>query len=244
MTTCENEGTDDWVSTDIPDFQGRKVFVLNGAFYGSCVSLFAQAGFEKADDIEDADVVVFIGGSDVAPELYNQDVHERTSFDRRRDDYEEEVYKTCVAKGKIMFGICRGAQFLHVMNGGELWQHVENHAGNDHMIIDIDEDLRVQANSYHHQMLQANQDIEVVAICEEQVSKKFQSPDLFLDLNPEGKEFPHELEIEAGVYDDTKCFFVQGHPEVGNAAYKSWCLTRFNDYLTEWEFVETDEPND
>lgn len=228
-------GTEDWDGVAVPDFEGRKVYVLPGAFYGNCVSLFATAGFEKAEKVEDADVVVFIGGADVDPSLYNQETMSTSSFNRERDDLEQEIYEKCVDMGKIMVGICRGAQFLHVMNGGELWQDVENHAGNDHYIVDIEEDVRVQANSYHHQMLMLNSNIEILAVCEDQISSSFKSPDLFLDLKKEGSNANAEIEIEAGYYSNTQCFFVQGHPEVGCDAYKSWVMTKFHDLLIEWE---------
>ena len=188
-------------------------------------------------DVEDADLVVFIGGADVDPSLYNQETLPISSTNRARDDLEEEVYKKCVDLNIPMFGICRGAQFLHVMNGGELWQDVDNHAGRDHFIIDTEEDVRIQANSFHHQMIMLNSNIEVLAVCEDRISTSFKSPDFILNLSRVGTNSPTEIEIEAGYYEETQCLFVQGHPEVGCDQYKSWCMTKLYDFLLEWEDI-------
>lgn len=222
-----------WHVKDMPSFEGWKVFILPGAFYGQCVSLFAKAGFERAVSVEEADVVVFIGGVDVNPELYGERalVYTQTPSPAR-DNLEMEVYEKCVQMGKPMFGICRGAQFLHVANKGTLWQHVEGHAGPDHYIYDVEDDCLVMATSLHHQMLALNDRIDVLAVCKDQVSKKFHSEDMIIDLAKEGANAEVEIEIEAGMYWDTRCFFVQGHPEVGSELYQSWAMHKF------WEFCE------
>ena len=223
-----------WGIKDMPSFEGWKAFVLPGAFYGQCVSLFAKAGFERAVSVEEADVVVFIGGVDVNPELYGETPIVQTQMPSlARDNLEIEVYKKCIELGKPMYGICRGAQFLHVMNDGTLWQHVEGHAGPDHYIYDTEDDCLVMATSLHHQMLALNDRIEVLAVCKDQISKKFHSADMVLDLEREGSNASVEIEIEAGIYWDTRCFFVQGHPEVGSEEYQSWSMTKFWDFCNE-----------
>lgn len=224
-----------WPYTELPKFEGRKALVLGGAFYGDGVGLMAEAGFERAKTVEEADVVVFMGGADVDPSFYNQKALSCTTFNNERDVREKAIYEECLRLGKVMFGICRGAQFLHVMNGGELWQDVQNHAGPDHFIYDHEEDYYLIANSYHHQMLMLNDTIEVLASCPEQVSKRFVSSDFIIDLDKEGSNTSAELEIEAGYYNDTKCFFVQGHPECSNPEYRSWCMTKLFDLMLEWE---------
>lgn len=234
-----------WNVREMPSFEGWKAFILPGAFYGQCVALFAQAGFERANSVEEADVVVFIGGVDVDPALYGERPISFTQIPSpSRDQLEKQVYDKCVEMGKPMFGICRGAQFLHVMNKGSLWQHVENHAGPDHYIYDVDDDCLVMATSLHHQMLAINDRIDVVAVCKDQVSKRFYSADMKLDLENEGSNANVEIEIEAGIYWDTRCFFVQGHPEIGSLPYATWCMEKFWDFceaLTEFDEDSDDE---
>jgi Predicted glutamine amidotransferases len=225
-------------TTKLPDFEGKKVLVLPGAFYGSVVQMFAKCGFGRADTVEDADLVCFIGGVDINPEIYGQTKLPQTQEpSKSRDDFETEVFNKCVELGKPMYGICRGAQFLHAKNGGELWQHVEGHAGADHWIYDRDEDIYVLSNSIHHQMiaLTAGVDLEVLAVCKDQVSSKFLSSDLIIDLKKDGANTEGEVEIEAGYYAATKCLFVQGHPEVGSPEFRSWCMTKLYDYMQEWD---------
>lgn len=223
-----------WGMTDMPDFKGRKALILGGAFFGSVVSLMAECGFERAETVDEADLIVFVGGADINPELYGQKCLPTTSFSPFRDEKEKAVYEEALLLNKPMFGICRGAQFLHAMNGGELWQHVDGHGGRDHIIYDIEEDVTVQANSYHHQMLCLNDKIEVVAVCRDQISKRFISDVLTVQL----KDDEVEIEIEAGAYPETKCFFVQGHPEVGNPEYRSWCMAKLYDFMRDIDLWE------
>lgn len=223
-------GTTDYRSTEMPDFEGKKAFVLGGAFSGAIRGLMLEAGFEPARSLIDADVVVFSGGEDVNPALYGEKPHRSTYFTESRDAYEKSVYDVCLKDKKFMFGICRGAQFLHVMNGGRLWQNVEGH-GRSHMIVDLDDDVRVEATSIHHQMLRDNNRLVVVAICEEQVSKTFEAENTYFRLG----EKSMEKEIEAGIYPETGCFFVQGHPEVGSPEYRSWTMNKLKACLDDFE---------
>ncbi len=231
----------EYSTTRMPDFSGLKALVLPGAFYGSCVGLMAEAGFQKARDFEDADVVVFIGGEDINPSLYGEPTHRTTYFTEIRDHTEKMYFGKCLEQGKVMFGICRGAQFLHAMNGGKLWQNVNNHAGGDHAIYDIDNDVYVEATSIHHQMLRMSDSIDVVAICGEQIATSFEDgTGKVVTVNKDDVE-QYELEIEAGAYKDSRCFFVQGHPEIGSAAYRSWTMHRLFDYMMAWG---ADQPAD
>lgn len=221
---------------DLPNFHGARAHVLPGAFYGSIVSLMAQSGCTKANTIEEADIVVFAGGADIDPQLYGQKALPCTYFNADRDTHEIWAYHKALNAGIPMFGICRGAQFLHAMNGGKLWQDVQHHAGNDHSIIDIVNDTKVVATSIHHQMLRDKSDLIIVATAATQVSKKFVAADVSINIERGG----YELEIEAGYYDKTKCFFVQGHPEVGSPEYRSWSMNWLANLCTKWdaEFME------
>ena len=223
----------------LPDVKGRKAYVLGGAMYGACVSLMASAGYKAAKSVEEADIVVFVGGADVDPSLYGEEVLSGTSFNTERDATEEAVYKKCVELGTPMFGICRGAQFLHVMNGGKLWQHVDNHAGKPHLIVDTNTGETVEASSLHHQMIcsdpATSPALEILAVTNDQIATIFRSEDLFLDLTKSGGNSTVEIEIEAGSYLKTKCFFVQGHPEIGCPEYRAWTMNNLEDFLLSLE---------
>ncbi len=231
------QGTKDWKVNVYPVVKGKKAFVLPGAFYQQCVLLMAEAGYSKADNVSDADVVVFIGGEDINPALYGQ-ANTSSYFSDRRDEYEKAIFEEAQKQRKVCFGICRGAQFLHAMSGGSLWQDVNNHAGRRHFIVDLDEDVRLEVTSMHHQMLQDCDGLEVIAVCEEQIATTFVDEDMDINLNAPGANAESEIEIEAGCWHDTKCFFVQGHPEVGSQWYRTWTMTKLFDLMNEWSSEE------
>jgi gamma-glutamyl-gamma-aminobutyrate hydrolase PuuD len=104
--------------------------------------------------VEDADLVQFTGGEDVSPQLYGETEHPRTSSNMRRDVLEIGMFVRAGHEGKPMAGICRGAQFLHVMMGGDLWQDVPSHAiSGTHEATCMLTKKKVQVTSTHHQMM-------------------------------------------------------------------------------------------
>jgi gamma-glutamyl-gamma-aminobutyrate hydrolase PuuD len=229
-----------YTKTEMPDMGGLRAFVLPGAFYGACCALMAEAGCLKADSVDDADIVVFIGGEDINPEMYGETPLKGTYFTEDRDTYEKLMYSRATRQGKVLFGICRGAQFIHAENGGKLWQDVNNHAGPDHHIFDIEDDVTVMATSLHHQMLRDHPDLAIVAHSLRQVATKFecQRELVVTDRANHPHESLYEMEIEAGYYTKSKAFFVQGHPEIGSPEYRSWCMNKLWDFYEESLIVE------
>lgn len=67
--------TKEWTGKTIHQFEGMKAYILGGAFMGDMVVMFAEAGFQRASSVKEADVVVFTGGADINPTLYNQKPH-------------------------------------------------------------------------------------------------------------------------------------------------------------------------
>lgn len=116
--------------------------------------LFLSEG-GKARGLTGADIIVFQGGTDIDPRMYNEDRHPRTDDpDTRRDRMEYALYHNLDSK-QYKIGICRGAQFLNICNGGRLWQHIEGHRA-QHAVIYVTEDNieRVyNVSSTHHQMM-------------------------------------------------------------------------------------------
>lgn len=123
--------------------------------------LMTTMGFEITDDPFKADVVVFTGGSDVSPHLYNETKMPFTSCDVARDEAEWDLCED-LGDHVIKVGLCRGAQFLCTFYGGKLWQDVDRHAIGEqgHWLAVVDGPYakavgnRVDnINSYHHQAL-------------------------------------------------------------------------------------------
>lgn len=133
-----------------------KVFIVNtNAQYSS---MFLANLWEIVDNPEEADLVQFTGGEDVSPELYGHKPHPKTNSNYVRDLEEVKIFNECMFDGIAMAGICRGAQFLHVMSGGTLYQHVDKHAVVGlHEAYDTIRNEVVGVSSTHHQMMEFKQ---------------------------------------------------------------------------------------
>jgi gamma-glutamyl-gamma-aminobutyrate hydrolase PuuD len=114
--------------------------------------IFTEAGWEVVSSPEDADLIQFVGGADVSPHLYGAPRHPTTRSRPDRDRKEQAVYEQYV--GRVpMAGICRGAQFLWVMNGGKLNQHITGHRSEHAMFNYKTGEPLPDASSTHHQSM-------------------------------------------------------------------------------------------
>jgi GMP synthase-like glutamine amidotransferase len=105
---------------------------------------------ELVDNLAEAEVVLFTGGSDVDPSFYNKKAHKTTYSNISRDKEEKAIFDQ-ISKDQLVVGICRGSQFLCVMNGGILVQDCRGHAiGRTHAIFNNKETYEI--TSTHHQM--------------------------------------------------------------------------------------------
>lgn len=75
----------------------------------------------------DADVVVFLGGEDVAPSFYggSEDYEGMGAQLAAEDGRQIELIRRLVAERTPTLGVCRGAQIVNVALGGTLVQHLE-----------------------------------------------------------------------------------------------------------------------
>lgn len=185
----------------------------------------SRSNCHKASDPDVADVVIFTGGDDVDPALYGKDRHPQTFIDSGRDKREMELYLYCLENGIPMMGVCRGAQFLHVMNGGKLYQHVDGHNGKHSIYDTINHERIFPVSSVHHQMCKYEPDSGMLVLAD-----ALNSQERWLD--DKEKETGRIQDVEAFWYRDSVCLGFQGHPEYsGYATYSVWCLERMNEYL-------------
>lgn len=176
----------------------RSMFQRNG-----WNTIHGMGGIPEGNKI---DLICFTGGTDVNPKLYNHKRHRFTSSsDVSRDEIEQEVYRKARERGIPMVGICRGAQFLCVMNKGSLYQHVTNHSAPHSMVTKDGE--RFGVSSTHHQMMNPSSTGEVVGWAEG-LSSVYEIG----DERQIGSPFRGH-EPEAVLWKDTKCFATQYHPE-------------------------------
>ncbi|HET8681489.1 MAG TPA: gamma-glutamyl-gamma-aminobutyrate hydrolase family protein [Micromonosporaceae bacterium] len=89
------------------------------------------------DILERIDGIVFTGGSDVDPALYDEHPHPTTYVKPERDTAELLLMRAAIAADLPVFGICRGMQLMVVAYGGRLHQHLPDVLGhNNHRPVE------------------------------------------------------------------------------------------------------------
>ena len=185
-----------------------KVYVVgNSKYYASFLT-----NVELTDDITKAKIVLFTGGEDVDPSLYGKKKHPSTYSNLQRDLYEKEIFSQ-MRKSQLAVGICRGSQFLCVMNGGILVQNCTNHAlFHTHRIFNADRTFFYEITSTHHQMQypfvlpKTSYDILYHAEQGSCVEGDGISSDPIVENEPEVVVY-HRKNLP-------KCIAIQGHPEM------------------------------
>lgn len=184
------------------------IYIVGGRD-GMYEKMFERAGWQVVRDVQVADALQFTGGEDVSPFLYGEQKHARTYNSPQRDLIEMGYYQLAQLLGKPCLGICRGGQFLNVMNGGKMWQHVNGHAiHGTHVAYELNEDgeilNEVQVTSTHHQMMRAGQKAILLSIAGEAT---------WLE-NAEGKVKASGTDVEAVYYSAARSLCYQPHPEI------------------------------
>lgn len=211
----------------------KKVFVVGGNYnYASFLDKY-----KLVDSIKEADIVMFTGGEDVDPSLYNENKHPTTFSNLDRDLYEKAKFHEAVDLKKDIIGICRGSQFLTVMNGGRLIQHANNHGIAGRHNIKFDDKEEHPITSTHHQMMYPynldKKDYRLIAVSSPNrsdvyldgndndirkfVSDKYNSICVICEKTVKfGQENKHNCfkEPEIVYYYKTKSLAIQGHPEM------------------------------
>lgn len=194
-------------------FSDHKVLVHGpGAFL--YMRMFKMAGFGSTDDIDKATVICFTGGADVDPGLYGEknlrmNGRDMSITDKTRDEDDAMVFGLGLANGATLVGICRGGQFLNVMNGGKMWQHVNGHAGGPHSLQDTITGEIVRVTSTHHQMMRPASDGQILAIARESSFKLADEDEWHIEHD--GNE--HLDDVEAVWYESSRSLCFQPHPE-------------------------------
>lgn len=189
-----------------------KIFVVGGGDDGN----FIKNG-KHTKYFEEADIVVFRGGSDINPKLYSEIPNSHTNYwSDERDSLEIMFYKKAQEKGIVCVGNCRGGQLLTVLNGGKLIQDIDHPYKHECV---TSEGERYIMNSIHHQMMYPyelpNTDYEVFSWTEQlspqhinQFDQQYMFPKHALDEKGLFKE------PEIIYYPKTKSIAIQGHFEM------------------------------
>lgn len=184
----------------------KKVFIVNDYQDMGCpyYPFFSFLGPEADSLDEDIALVVFTGGADVHPSFYKENVNSRCYCDKERDFEEVEIFQKALTRGIPMFGICRGAQFLCVMEGGSLIQHTTGHQ-RTHTIMTKD-GRKMSVSSAHHQMMMPIDQSSVLAWADPKLSKCY--------LGGNEEDLNYNIEVEAVEFSSINAYGVQYHPEI------------------------------
>lgn len=194
-----------------------KVLIVNGNT--GYVGMFRERGWEIAKNFHDKDIdlVQFCGGEDVYPGLYKEDIHPKTFCSLHRDKGETVYYRHARQTGIPMAGICRGGQFLNVMNGGKMWQHVDGHATNNgHKLFDMETGETLTVTSTHHQMMRPHESGDVVGMAKVSSFKEHMSSKCII------RETVATNDIEVVHYENSQCLCFQPHPEFRVGACRTY----------------------
>lgn len=179
--------------------------------------LFARCKCLAAPTPDEADLVVFTGsGHDIDPQLYGETPHKKTYLFPKRDEENLKLYHFCRQRGIPMFGVCGGAQLLHVANGGMLFQDIDGHQGAHSMWALRSKEMIQSVSSVHHQACRPNNKMEILGTAHTSRERW---------KNGTECEKGNYTDIEAFWYKDVCAFGVQGHPEYsGYAYYTTWTM--------------------
>jgi len=161
------------------------------------MEMFAEAGYDLTHDPEEADLICFTGGRDVNPNLYFADPDPTTDSPNYKRDAEcVALYNFAVANGLPCVGICRGAQFITVMQGGSLIQNVDQmHPAFHNVVMTEGPNENMIVSSGHHQAMLPHRTVQVIGKADDGIV-----------------EITHK---ERGGHGGPNELCVQGHPE--------WC---------------------
>jgi hypothetical protein len=206
------------------------IFVVSQPHY---LKPFADL-FKEVHRLEEADVALFTGGEDVSPVMYGAQRNPRTFCNPKRDEEEAKIFGVCEDLGIMKLGICRGAQFLNVMSGGSMIQHVENH-GVTHEVFTKSGD-QFMMSSTHHQMMNPWKarlgqlpKFDLLAWSEGRSERYLNGSD-----KNDIEFLEHGYEPEIVWYPKTHSLCIQPHPEImhPNSKGVEFCHQLVSRYLT------------
>ena len=211
----------------------RKIFVV-----GNSLSYANWMDGKLVKTIEEADLVVFTGGADIYPGIYNEtDIHPKTNYFLERDDAEMKAYEKALDLGKKMIGICRGHQLLSALNGAKLIQDQPNPG---HHIMKTHYGTEIFINSMHHQAVfpfnLPEENYFILGWTEGESS---------YHQNGRKEEMNPPVEVEMIYFPKTKCLGIQCHPEAmysinstNNSDSMKFFRNQLNRFMIDCLFVD------
>ena len=121
-----------WGVWDVPAVVLPFRYVERVEAAGATAVVLPPTATSDAEVLDRLDAVVFAGGADLDPALYDQAAHEQTTGLRpERDAAEVPLMRAALDRDLPLLGICRGMQILSVVSGGALEQHLPDVVGHE-----------------------------------------------------------------------------------------------------------------
>jgi len=163
--------------------------------------------------IEELDGLVLVGGDDIPPDAYGQQLHETVKImPKQRYDFERQLISAWLSSGKPILGVCLGMQFTNVVSGGTLIQDIPSQVGTEvdhrrkyhHVRIEPDSLLAILLDnkeamvySNHHQVVnKLGRNLKAIAYADDDVIEAAERIEggfgLFVQWHPESmKDIEH-----------------------------------------------------
>lgn len=177
-------------------------------------------------DLKPLDLIVFCGGSDVSPKMYGEAKLNGTHTDPGRDEFERAIHYMYYKSRKV--GICRGAQFLCVLNGGRLWQDVSGHTYGTHNIRLLKDNTLSSVNTVHHQICRLTPEMQLLAYAEHTKCQYMHSSTEKLQV----EDLMSQDEVEAFYIAHDRALGVQWHPEYTHGPSTDLFWDLFKEHLS------------
>ncbi len=178
--------------------------------------------------------VLFMGGSDIDPALYDEAAHEKTkAIEKDRDRLEQYILKKVFADRKPFLGICKGCQALAIASGGTLYQHIPDVFPEEHALGEEQSYNDLLTNHKHDVYLKPNSHIQAL-MQTEQLMVNTAHHQSIASLGPEflvsGTSKAGVVEVIEHIDKNYFCFGIQAHPE---AEEESFFETIFSSFAHE-----------
>jgi anthranilate/para-aminobenzoate synthase component II len=186
-----------------------RILVVGGGAYEDLAKPFGkttQSLLHFFAEPESYKLIFFTGGEDVTPYLYGHRRCNQTYSNYFRDQIEQQIYESALAYNIKMVGVCRGLQWLTVMDGGFMIQHVDRHAIRGYHLA-YSYGGRLTVNSLHHQMSVPRTNAYIIAVAPKM------SNVYMVNGGADWKEGPPQ-EVESAYFPEIDAFGVQWHPEM------------------------------
>jgi len=212
------------------------IVVIGSEYYGQPLQHIDEVvpGHKVSADQwrKEVSLVMFTGGEDVHPDFYGGSDSPFCGTNRRRDVAECKIFDFCKKHNIKMTGICRGIQFLNVMAGGFMYQHINGHAGESHDAYFPYDKKVLKVSSTHHQLVGLPSGSIPVAWSSPARSKIY--------IGPYGRRVnPPQYEMEAAIFPNVNAMGVQYHPEM--LRKDDPCRIHYSEMISDFVLMEMKE---